>query len=255
MNSTVDLSNQTNFSPWDIAHVCLAIAEHQGKPGFEVVLPKDDKARLLLEQYGLGKFLAEIGLPNFGLSTAETEDPNIQPISFCPTKDIFSARLDKFRLIYKGFGLDNTQFQFLTAIVGELGNNVFDHNLGNWPFSLTGAIILGSFRKDENRVEVVVADPGIGFKQSLKDKNPGIGDQTEAIKLALEKGVSGRIEETRGNGLRYVQEWTICNLNGNLKIQSYDGLVNVSQAGIKQLAVPAITGTIVSVEAPHSNDN
>lgn len=249
----IDLTKVTFIDPWGLALLCLNIAESHNKPDFDLVPPQNSDALRYLKRSHLDEYLRELGLIRFaklfeGVQINERDNLNIQEIYHCPTKDIFGARLGKFLMMYKNFGLNDSQAQYMTAIIGEIGNNVFDHNLGNWPLDVTGAIIMGQRFPRKKELEIVVADPGIGFKQSLHRKDPNLKDQIEAIKLALQKGVSGRIEEDRGNGLKYVQDWTFNELSGMIKIQSYDGLVIANKKEMKSQAVPSILGTIVGVK-------
>lgn len=246
----IDLTKVTFIDPWGIALLCLNIASNHNNDEFDLVLPKDSNALHYLKRAHLDGFLQELGLSKFArlfdsILVNERDNLNIQEIYHCSTKDIFGARLGKFLMMYRNLGLNDNQAQYMTAILGEIGNNVFDHNLGNWPIDVTGAIIIGQRFPKKKELEIVVADPGIGFKQSLHRKDPNLKNQVEAIKLALQKGVSGRIEEARGNGLKYVQDWTFNALHGIVKIQSYDGLVIASKNDIKSQSVPSISGTIV----------
>mgnify|MGYP001579768511 CR=1 FL=1 len=142
------------------------------------------------------------------------------------------------------FGFDLDKAQIATAIIGELGNNVFDHNLGSWPLNIGGAIILGQNFPNKKKVKMIVSDPGIGFKNSLKHKKPK--NEIEAIKLGL-KGISGWVGVKRGNGLKIIQEWTINRFSGILKIQSGDGLVILEAKEIKSRVEKKITGTIIEI--------
>ena len=63
-----------------------------------------------------------------------------------------------------------------TVLVGELGNNVFDHNEGLWPTDIRGAIIIGQNYPQLKKIEVVIADPGVGFKRSLQLRDPNLTD-------------------------------------------------------------------------------
>lgn len=72
--------------------------------------------------------------------------------------------------------------------------------------------------------------------------DPPLND-IEAIKMGL-RGITGRIGERRGNGLRIVQEWTINQLNGLLRIHSGNGLVVVDKNGQKEHSVNTILGTL-----------
>lgn len=118
----------------------------------------------------------------------------------CQTRDIFHARLDHMRLVMRLVSELESIYQLVTAIVGEIGNNAFDHNLGNW--------------KDEKGVYfvydvvqrfVVVADRGQGVLASLKRVRPELTSENDAIKVAFTEIVSGRAPESRGNGLKLVE--------------------------------------------------
>ncbi|MBM2821053.1 MAG: hypothetical protein HW405_813 [Candidatus Berkelbacteria bacterium] len=249
----IDLAKVTFIDPWGIALLCLNIAENHTKPGFDFILPKDIDALHYLKRTHLDRFLEELGLIKYArlfdaVQINERENLNVHEIYHCPTQDIFGARLNKFYMMFEHCGLDDGQAGYMTGILGEIGNNVFDHNLGNWPIDVTGAIIVGQAYPKKHELEIIVADPGIGFKQSLRRKDPNLKNQIEAIELALKEGVSGRIEEKRGNGLKCVQDWTFNELSGMIKIQSYDGLVIASKKELRSQTVPAILGTIVGVK-------
>jgi len=65
----------------------------------------------------------------WALSTASYE-PETE--HFCKTRDVFQARLEHFQSdLVKN--LNSNLSSLISAIVGEIGNNSFDHNLGNWP--------------------------------------------------------------------------------------------------------------------------
>ena len=64
----------------------------------------------------------------------------------------------------------------------------------------------------------------------------------EAIQKGLE-GYTGRIGENRGNGLKWVQRWTIKDLCGILIIRSGSGLIRVDKDGSKAQDVNRILGT------------
>ncbi len=53
--------------------------------------------------------------------------------NYCQTRDVFEGRLSRFPNECKKATQLYDQIYLLTAILGEVGNNSFDHNLGNWP--------------------------------------------------------------------------------------------------------------------------
>lgn len=161
----------------------------------------------------------------------------------CLYRDEFNARLGRFITMFKTFGLNENDAQRATSLVGELGNNVFDHNLGNWPTNISGCIIAAQHYPSTKTIEIAVGDPGVGFYGSLKAAFPEINNDIDAIKLGL-AGNTGRIGEIRGNGLRLIQQWTLQNFSGKVMIHSGNGLVIVNKTGMKEYTVNKILGTI-----------
>ena len=85
---------------------------------------------------------------------------------YCKTRDTFQARLENFESKLSRIA-PLTTVSLVTAIAGEIGNNSFDHNLGNWP-DIPGIFFSYSMRK---RV-VVLADRGLDILTTLKRARP-----------------------------------------------------------------------------------
>ncbi len=123
-----------------------------------------------------------------------------QAQDYCKTRDIFQARLETFES-----KLANTvplaTVSLITAAAGEIGNNSFDHNLGNWP-DIPGIFFAFSLRA---RL-VALADRGLGILATLKRVRPDLSNSQEALNVAFTETVSGRYPETRGNGLKFVRK-------------------------------------------------
>ena len=118
----------------------------------------------------------------------------------CQNSGIFQARLTKMEdLMLKD---KNTKdiFSLLTSIAGEIGNNSYDHNLGQWPD--TPGIFFGY---DLNKKQIVLADRGVGILETLKRIKPELKNHQEALKVAFTEIISGRTPEARGNDLKYVR--------------------------------------------------
>lgn len=136
--------------------------------------------------------------------TAQMEDIDIQSEYYCRTRDIFQARLEKTtQELLKNGSIAEDDIYIISAIVGEIGNNSFDHNLGNWPD--VAGVFFGYFSSN-GRLEVVLADRGIGVLATLKKVKPELRDDVEALKTAFTEKISGRAPEDRGNGLKFVKE-------------------------------------------------
>lgn len=52
---------------------------------------------------------------------------------YCSNSAVFQARLTQMQDILMAIPQLSNIFSLLVAIAGEIGNNSFDHNLGNWP--------------------------------------------------------------------------------------------------------------------------
>ena len=91
----------------------------------------------------------------------------------------------------------------ISAIVGEIGNNSFDHNIGNWP-DVPG-VFFGYALDGEVRC-IVLADRGQGVLKTLERVRPDLCSDIDALRLAFTEKISGRAPEDRGNGLKFVKE-------------------------------------------------
>lgn len=159
-------------------------------------------------------------------------EPN--PEVYCQTRDIFQTRLEKFQSEL-GRVMTIEIVSLITAVAGEIGNNSFDHNLGNWP-DIPGIFFSYSIR---NR-KVVLADRGQGILTTLKRVRPGLTNSIDAMKVAFTETISGRYPETRGNGLKFVRSIIVKNPfslyfqtgNAELYLKNGDNQLNIQQVKI-----------------------
>jgi hypothetical protein len=128
----------------------------------------------------------------------------IQKDYYCESQDVFQGRLDGMikNLIAKK-RLDEGDIYVISAIAGEIGNNSFDHNIGNWP-DIRG--IFFGYQLKDGGLEIFLADRGRGIMETLKKVKPEIVDEGEAMRVAFFERISGRAPESRGNGLKFVRE-------------------------------------------------
>ncbi len=120
---------------------------------------------------------------------------------FCQDSSVFQGRL--YRVLSD---LDNNlgpsnNWSILVSVVGEIGDNTFGHNLGNFP-DVAGLL----FAYNLNKRLIVLADRGRGILETLRKVRPGIKDDAEALKVAFTEIISGRAPENRGNGLKWVRQ-------------------------------------------------
>lgn len=142
---------------------------------------------------------------------------------YCQTTAIFQARLEKMGAEMEKKPPLQSEFSLLTAITGEIGNNSFDHNLGNWP-DIPGIF----FTYDLNKKMIVLADRGQGILTTLKRILPTLETDTEALSIAFTEILSGRAPENRGNGLKFVKSVIQNSPAINLQFQSGNGKINIT---------------------------
>lgn len=136
--------------------------------------------------------------------TAEAQEIDITSDYYCQTRDVFQTRLDKMiRDLLNGKNNKEDNVYIISAIAGEIGNNSFDHNLGNWP-DVPG-IFFGYYFSD-GKTKIALADRGQGVLETLKKVKPELNSDAEALRVAFTERISGRAPENRGNGLKFVKE-------------------------------------------------
>ncbi|MDR1087636.1 MAG: STAS-like domain-containing protein [Endomicrobium sp.] len=109
------------------------------------------------------------------------------------TRNLFQSELNKF--------LSDTNDSLLTAVVGEIWNNSYDHNLGSWK-----DVVRITFLYDLTNKIVTLVDRGQGIKETPSKVKNDIQSDEQAINIALTEVISGRLPEQRGNGLKFVSK-------------------------------------------------
>lgn len=165
-------------------------------------------------------------------------DLGVEPFSdfYCPNIFVFQARLTRLENELSKLERISKIFPLISAITGEIGNNSFDHNLGNWPD------VLGIFFAwDLNKRKIVLADRGQGILATLKKVKPELTNHQDALRTAFTEMISGRAPEYRGNGLKFVRDVVTANEislffqtgNAQLKIQKGDSDINTQKSSVK----------------------
>jgi hypothetical protein len=139
----------------------------------------------------------ELALTWYGAATPAAPEARVSA-----TRDAFQARLDGLlrELLRAGWSPDEAVL--LVAVLGEIGNNSFDHNLGQWPDA--PGCWLGSEADVETALFWVV-DRGVGMLATLGRVDPSLTTPRHAIDAAFSRTLSGRAPERRGNGLKFVR--------------------------------------------------
>ena len=119
---------------------------------------------------------------------------------YCPDSAVFKARLSKLEKLLQDDPNLKESFSLVTSVVGEIGNNSFDHNIGNWPDA--PGIFFGINLLEK---KIILADRGQGVLATLGRVRRDLSNDRDALVVAFTEMVSGRPLEARGNGLKYVK--------------------------------------------------
>lgn len=162
----------------------------------------------------------------------------------CETRDILAARLSPFKALIKK-GLRPDDLSLIISAVGEVGNNSFDHNLGQWR-DVPGCWM--EIQTTGNRLWICIADRGQGIYNSLSKVHSKIKTDQAAIETAFEKFISGRAPEKRGNGLKFVKSTIVGGESRGLACVSGRGHISFGDWGercdqILKKALPQAKGT------------
>ena len=164
-----------------------------------------------------------VNIEALGLVWATSSIPPELPSEYyCERPDRFTSRVAKMGVELQGvqhFSLELASL--LTLIAGEIGDNSFAHNIGNWP-DIQGVFYAYDLKK---RI-IVLADRGRGVKTTLRQVRPSLATDMEALDVAFTEVVSGRSPEKRGNGLKVVRN-IVQSREIGLLFRSGIGIINV----------------------------
>ncbi|MFH1643031.1 MAG: MerR family transcriptional regulator, partial [Patescibacteria group bacterium] len=145
------------------------------------------------------------------------------PRYFCSDSFVFQSRLLRLERDLRENNRTSDFISILLSVVGQIGNNSFDHNLGNWQ-DIAGIF----FSYDLKRRNIVLADRGQGILKTLRKAKPSLRNHEQALKTAFTEIISGRAPEHRGNGLKFVKR-SIANSKMKLFFQTGDAKINLKK--------------------------
>ncbi|MDR2717294.1 MAG: hypothetical protein LBB89_04425 [Treponema sp.] len=154
---------------------------------------------------------------------------------FSMTRDVFTARLQSYILAGKKY--------LEAAVIGEIGNNTFDHNFV-FELQFPRGVYCNLSYKDRY---VIIADYGRGVKGSLLPVVSSISTDLEAVEMAFTRQISGRTPEQRGNGLKFVSKAVQQN-QWHLFFQSGNGTCSINKNGLSFLeSSVSLTGCLAII--------
>jgi excisionase family DNA binding protein len=148
------------------------------------------------------KFKQVNNLNQIGYIWVKSEIPPTLPSEYyCERQDRFTSRVSKMGTeLQDNEGISVELASLIPLVVGEIGDNSFAHNTGNWP-DVPGVY----YAYDLRRRIIVLADRGRGVKETLKRVRPSLETDQETLEVAFNEVISGRNPEKRGNGLKVVR--------------------------------------------------
>lgn len=143
-----------------------------------------------------------LNLQMLGLAWATSAlPPELPKEYYCERSDRFTSRVAKMGAeLQKNAHISEDLASLLALVAGEIGDNSFAHNVGNWP-DVPGVF----YAYDIAKRVIVLADRGRGVKATLQQVRPNLDSDVDALNVAFTEIVSGRNPEKRGNGLKVVR--------------------------------------------------
>lgn len=182
----------------EILGVSLDTLRRWDENGKLVAIRKEGGTHRYYRQEDLDVFASDIFKFAWEWVRNKTEFPEI---FYCQNSAQFKARLVKMEAeLMKKPGFEKL-YSLIVLMAGEIGENSFAHNLGNWP-DVMGIF----FGYDLQKRVIVLADRGLGILETLRRVKPKLTNHTAALEMAFTEFVSGRAPEKRGNGLKLVRE-------------------------------------------------
>lgn len=161
---------------------------------------------------------------------------------YCQTRDVLRARTARLMQDLKKIVKDNNRVYLLLGAVEEIGNNSYDHNIGQWR-DIPG-VFLGV---DAVNREIVVVDRGQGVFATIRRVEPEVENSAQALRVAFTKIISGRAPEKRGNGLKFVKK-VMEEYGFSLVFFTGDALSEIRNTGMIIKESPfAIPGTLAHI--------
>ena len=145
----------------------------------------------------------------------------------------------------------------ICSVLSEICANAAEH--GRSSFGAYAAVqayhhIVSGPRRRGEEVLIAIADGGPGVRETLA-RNPALAEYTttdnDALRHALEMGVSGTGEIGRGGGLALVAG-IAARSGGSLSLRSGSGRVTVYENRKNSRHVPEFPGTLVRVSLPRT---
>ncbi len=190
----LDFSKSTYLDPrFMLPLVATARAYRIEKADFEIIQPEESKSARLLQNTNW----AHLIWPEKFEPRDDRNVSHLSAIQYSNADDQFSAVDRSIDVILKSVGgLDRARLKALEWSLNEITDNVLNHAES----PVGGIVQVVTFLKKQ-LVEFYVVDSGIGIPRSLRQGRPQLTDDVNALRQAIEEGVTRNSETNQGNGL------------------------------------------------------
>lgn len=214
--------------------------------GRRIELRGDDRALSYLSRMNLHR---QIGLKHAESYERRDETGRFMPLQLIEDdEDVFSATNEVMELIVRQFDEARDLVPPLEWIVNETNGNILLHAESPVP----GAICAQYFPK-AHRLDIAICDMGRGIKASLGETLKPWAGHGDAVKKALQRGVTRDPEIGQGNGLAGAFEIMKAN-GGGFRLWTGDVLYRVAngeERGFQQLTPVPGTGVAFAFRTQH----
>lgn len=154
-------------------------------------------------------------------------------------------------VLCSGEGLSKDGVSALQWSLDELTDNVLSHS-GS---CFGGVIQVTTYRNERRRVNVTLADAGIGIPRSLRDGGIRLHNDSHGLEQAIKEGVTSKPRQNQGNGLFGSYQIAVLS-GGSFRLESgYGSLAASASSSRTQQQATLLRGTVVNFEIDCSNQD
>ncbi|MBM7803357.1 hypothetical protein JOE58_002608 [Curtobacterium luteum] len=207
--------------------VTIAAYAHRARAAgreVRVLRPASDDVANYVSRARLGKELDDMGAAH-NLPSVREHDVGQSLLAVTPFENASGAAELATRVWEVVHEQDSDAAAIMHMSISAMGENVIEHS--RWPRGYAAA----QKTYGGSVFRFAVADAGRGFSRALRRYKPA--DDAHALELALEPGVSGLDEESRGYGLSELRD-SVKAIGGTLRLRSGRGQLVVSPSEATQ---------------------
>lgn len=219
--------------------VMSATARGKFASGSTITAPRDGEVRGRLEEL---EVLDLVVNPDVARTGGHPGDGSRPCRRIARDDDPFVVSKSLAEAIAEVCQIDDVAQNAMWWALNEITQNIVDH--AGCP---SGGIAIAE-KVNESLLEVTFVDHGVGVRASLVEnpKYRGIESDLDALRAAVQAGVTGRATEPGGLGL-FLTQFLLTRNGGSLAIRSGSARLEVGAAGSEESAMAHMPGTMVTL--------